>query len=310
MTLSQLPSPCIFVSGQIWTSDFVSFKGVLLNFTRRYDEDVMYNDRKLISEQITLDAATAQRVYKLFADNHIFNMPSQEGIPGWSMGNDGETFVVEYVTPSSYSFKEYWTPSYFKDIKEAVVFNKTVDALEAMLGMRNSWDDFVYSLPKGYYTCGDRIVYVTKAKKEMMQRERRKEKERRPIDFNDCSALSVIMNDTLIRNFLISRIGSIEKCVFKKSYRSRELNIVCKSLVFDNRNYQIFDSSEMLVLNSQPEQVVEIGVTALEKRVYHIFLTANGNGAEFEITYSSKGYEISLWGIDPLIVVNKAYKAK
>ena len=165
----------------IWTNDFITYHGILSNFTSMYRENDDWHEKdSFISEQAMLDTGIAKRVYGLFSENHILDMPEQDSIAGWRWGNDGETFVMEYATLSHYSLKEYWMPSFVKDVKEALVMTKTIEKLHAMLGMSARWDDFVYSLPKGCYRSGPMtMVHVTKAKKEARQRERRKERENR-----------------------------------------------------------------------------------------------------------------------------------
>ena len=162
----------------IWTNDFMTFHGILSNFTDKCSENDDWHEKdSFISEQAILDTGIAKRVYQRFSDNHIFTIPTQDSIAGWQLGNDGETIILEYTTQSLYTFKDYWTPSFFKDVKEAVLFDKTIKSLDTMLNMHNRWDEFVYSLPKGCYRSGlMTMVFVTKSKKEIRQRERKKER--------------------------------------------------------------------------------------------------------------------------------------
>ena len=118
----------------IWTNDFITYHGILSNFTSMYRENDDWHEKdSFISEQAMLDTGIAKRVYGLFSENHILDMPEQDSIAGWRWGNDGETFVMEYATLSHYSLKEYWNKliqNFISQIKYCRKKNITLPLIE------------------------------------------------------------------------------------------------------------------------------------------------------------------------------------
>jgi len=156
----------------IWTEDFKTFSGFLIVYTEEEPKD--FNDktkRKFYSKKIVLDDSSAKRVYLLFDSLAVFNIPPQEDIKDWKSGLDGDIFLIEYSTSNTYSFKSYWTPSDYPNIKEAVLIDTLTQQLNKMLAMDNRWSKFLRSLPKGWYTSDGSTVTraITVKKKKKVQ---------------------------------------------------------------------------------------------------------------------------------------------
>jgi hypothetical protein len=155
----------------IWTNDFTIFKGLLSNYTRSIIEDKIKKGittsqpGKFFSSFSTIDSATAKQVYKLFEENFIFKIPTGDSIEGWGNGLDGTELLIEHSTPTAYSFKEYWSPSAFKKIKEAVTIDELSKQLESLLKMNESWAHFIDGLPIGCYYAGG-IFHVCKKREK------------------------------------------------------------------------------------------------------------------------------------------------
>jgi hypothetical protein len=154
----------------IWTTDFLTFMGTLTNFTSSCDFDTHKRKKekadKFFSETKSLDTVTARKVYDLFLEKSIFEIPPQDQIKGWSNGKDGITYFIEKSTSKSYSFKDYWTPSAFKNkVEEANRFNEMTERLEELLNLRHSFGQFINSLPYGTYRAGG-IVFISTSKKK------------------------------------------------------------------------------------------------------------------------------------------------
>jgi hypothetical protein len=149
-------------SVDVWTKDFKFFSGFLTLYTESIPKDVnSLSKGKFYSKKILLDDSTAKNVYLLFDSLAVFSIPPQEDIKGWENGNDGDIFLIEYSTPNTYSFKSYWTPSNYPNIKEAFVIDTLSKQLDKMLAMGNRWSKFIRSLPKGSYNAGGATVILT-----------------------------------------------------------------------------------------------------------------------------------------------------
>jgi hypothetical protein len=147
----------------IWTRDYLAFSGTLTNFTTSHDEKI--DDRKkeiFYSEVVKLDTAKSREIFDLFMDKSVLRLAPQDSINGWKDGLDGITYFIEYSTPTFYSFKDYWTPSAFKDkVDAAKRFNELTEELERLLDLRNSFNKFIHSLPYRTYRAGGIMIITT-----------------------------------------------------------------------------------------------------------------------------------------------------
>jgi len=154
----------------IWTTNFLTFSGTLMNFTTSYDPDAhkrkKQKEDKFFSDSKTLDTSTARQVYELFMEKSIFEIPPQDSINNWTNGKDGITYFIEYSTNNKYSFKDYWTPSIFKDkVYEAKRLTELTEKLEILLNLRQSFGQFINLLPYGAYRAGGISIITTSKRK-------------------------------------------------------------------------------------------------------------------------------------------------
>jgi hypothetical protein len=106
----------------VWTNDYKNFKGIVTVFIKCVSSQQVETNKTI---SIRIDTSIARKIYDLVKDNNIFTIPTDEKINGWSQGFDGIEVLIEYSTPNFYSFKQYWTPCVFKDIKEAQAIDTT-----------------------------------------------------------------------------------------------------------------------------------------------------------------------------------------
>ena len=140
----------------VWTNDFKTFYGTFTNFTTSTGQEIFFSDKSY------LDTGIAKLVYKIFIELSIFNIPTIQKIPKWEQGFDGKEFIIEYSTPKIYSFKEYWSPSYFKNkIKMAATIDSLTHRLEETLQMQQSFGKFITMLPSGCYHGGSILIECT-----------------------------------------------------------------------------------------------------------------------------------------------------
>jgi hypothetical protein len=155
----------------IWTNDNIIFYGSLTSFTTDYDPEKHKKDNpkpdKFYSIKSSIDTFTAKKIYDLFNEQSIFDIPSGEKINGWNLGTDGEEFIIEHSTKTNYSFKEYWTPSVHRNkLKEAMLIDNLTKEISTILQMRQSFNKFIDSLPYGCYHTGSMTVACrTKSKR-------------------------------------------------------------------------------------------------------------------------------------------------
>jgi hypothetical protein len=160
----------------IWTKDYITFYGTLTNFTTSYEGDRHKRKNKkankFYSDKKSIDTATAKRIYGVFVEKSIFEIPLADSIKGWSTnGRDGTSYYVEKSTKNDYLFKDYWSPSTFKDkIDEAKRLHELTEELEKLLCMNESFGQFIQSLPYGTYTSdGFGVIMIAKKKKRIFQ---------------------------------------------------------------------------------------------------------------------------------------------
>ena len=145
---------------EIWTNDYLHFHGIFLNFTKSQNikPEIYY------SQVNSIDTFNAKYIYNLLSKSGIFQIPTQENIHGWQNGLDGEYYIIQYSTPKIYSYKKYWSPDAFKNIKEAVIIDSVYKQIYRVLKIGERWSNFIGLLPIGCYEFGDGLVSCTKHK--------------------------------------------------------------------------------------------------------------------------------------------------
>jgi hypothetical protein len=85
---------------------------------------------RLYFKKSTLTDKTTETIFELVTKYKIIDLPTDKQIKGWHGGLDGITYLIEYADKESYSFKNYWTPTYYQDkLTEARQLVDFVDSL-------------------------------------------------------------------------------------------------------------------------------------------------------------------------------------
>ncbi len=130
----------------IWTVEGTKFTGKQILFTST-SEDNPENCKYFWRTEI-IGNDTAQFINQFLEDYKILNIPPQDSIRDWENGFDGSIYLIEYATPTIYSFKSYWTPTAFPSIPEAVSISNFIQKIENLLEQHDKFDNFIESLPK------------------------------------------------------------------------------------------------------------------------------------------------------------------
>ncbi len=151
----------------IWTADYKLFYGTISNFT--YREKTGNNEApvKFYSNINTISPDTAALAYGIFNNLSIAGIATDDSIKGWNAGFDGDEYIIDYSTPTRYSFKTYWTPSAYKNtLKEAALIDSLVHQYNALINMPQSFNMFINTLPIGCYKAGSIYMICTQAHKK------------------------------------------------------------------------------------------------------------------------------------------------
>ena len=145
---------------EIWTTDYKKFYGYEINYTRSINNDRLikgstnYKPSLLFHKVQSIDSSKSMAIYQLFKFYTIENIPNGDSIINWNEGVDGSEIIIEWSTNKHYSFKEYWNPSEFATIPEAVRINKFTLQMQTFLDSKESWKKFIKGLPNGCYRAG------------------------------------------------------------------------------------------------------------------------------------------------------------
>ncbi|RKR81517.1 hypothetical protein BDD43_1664 [Mucilaginibacter gracilis] len=141
---------------EIWSEDNIGYCGAITNYIYKYGRG---HGGRIIFRKIEIDSSDAAKVISQFVNKSINEIPSQDKLPGWTKGMDGETITIEYSTPDTYSAKSYWEPEEQKSL-EGVAINQFYTQLKFILDLQKKYKTFKSELPFGKYTIG--MVNMTK----------------------------------------------------------------------------------------------------------------------------------------------------
>jgi len=134
----------------IWTNDFIHYEGLLVNYTWSSDhsesESMCILHNFFYSSVKPIDPVKAKEVYQLFSDSLVFEIPE-----GNLTGTDGYGIRIENSSPTNYSERSYFCPSYNKEIRDYRMIDYLDKKLDSMFNMEEDWKDFIEGLPDGCY---------------------------------------------------------------------------------------------------------------------------------------------------------------
>jgi hypothetical protein len=154
---------------EIWTKDFVHFDGIISNHTEKVETnsktDAPAKKRKFYSNMTKLSASEARNVFDLFDREHVFQILTDKLVKGWEDGLDGEEFLLEFATRSTYSLRAWWTPTFQHGVPEADTLAALNQQLRRIINFGTNWSSFPATLPHGCYTYGKMttVCPITKA---------------------------------------------------------------------------------------------------------------------------------------------------
>lgn len=133
-------------------------------------------DANKFSKEYVLSESSAEKLYNFIVNNKLINIPSQNFINEWNTGFDGIEYVYELKIGNNYSFKNYWTPSAYEDLKEAqhiIEFNSELYRLFEFTHFQKLFDK---EIPYLSYSYPGSATAVSKAvtRKELRQYKRKR----------------------------------------------------------------------------------------------------------------------------------------
>lgn len=113
---------------RLWTSNQVvsvrinnnqPVTATVTSFAERYNEALLKKGKREVDKVFfktkKLDTAIAAKIAQAISSLQIESIPSDHKIEGWRQGLDGEEYMIETATRTSYAFRTYWTPRVFAD---------------------------------------------------------------------------------------------------------------------------------------------------------------------------------------------------
>ena len=134
----------------VWQQDN-QFSGTATIWVKDADEALKHTER-IYSQQYKFSPEQATTIGQLVISSGIIELPSEENIPGWQKGIDGEEIVVQYSNSKAYYLKNYWTPSAQKGLPEALLVQKFCNTIFELANMKVVRKSFVDGTPFQCYT--------------------------------------------------------------------------------------------------------------------------------------------------------------
>ncbi|NVJ47341.1 MAG: hypothetical protein HWE07_09445 [Cytophagia bacterium] len=151
---------------RLWESED-ELKSEVIFFLREFKKRKnSYNhEGRLYYNSQQLSEKTTKTINNIIQDFNILDLPTDNKIKGWTKGLDGVTYIVESSAPSSFSFKSYWTPTSFPELKEARFLQYFVEQINSIEQISKGFEEFMAKQPfKSYYAGIGSSAYVIKIK--------------------------------------------------------------------------------------------------------------------------------------------------
>ena len=224
-------------SVDIWTSDGITFNGLVTSYINSYVENDKKKPSKKTSEtflkQVSLDTAEARKAFYL--TKHIAAIPTDKSIKGWVQGFDGTEYLIETSTLSTYNIRAYWTPTaQDSSLAEAKKIRSFIKDLDSLLGLPRKYNEFFATLKPGPYTGGSMLITkLTKKQSEYFKRT----KPYRDYLESVRDTLNHYLSDTLTKTF--AKYGALQcydEFFLKFSRNNRLLKITTNSEFTDRED--------------------------------------------------------------------------
>jgi hypothetical protein len=136
---------------RLWKENQAMHSEVIF-FIQEYDLKKESPSGRIYTSGLQLSDWTTTEIHNLMLDFEILKLPTDEQISGWQKGLDGITYIIEVAEQDKFSFKSYWTPNSYPNIKEARYINYFKNQVNAIKQINQSFDKYMAKLPfKSYY---------------------------------------------------------------------------------------------------------------------------------------------------------------
>ena len=133
-----------------------TMRSEVIFFIREYDDKKEMPEGRLYQSGLLLNDRTTAEIHDLLLDFDILKFPTDEQIDGWRQGFDGVTYIIEVAEQRTFSFKSYWTPNSYPNIKEARYIKYFVNQISEIRQIDQSFDKYMAKLPfQSYYPSYD-----------------------------------------------------------------------------------------------------------------------------------------------------------
>ena len=160
----------------VWQNSNSSYSALLTSWvTERTPTKETPTDRTLVDRKI-FNKDTVKNILNFVTTSEINKLPTDNLILGWKQGFDGLTYIIEFATATTYSFKTYWTPkAQDTSLQEAKFLDTFVDNIFEIANGKATWNNFEKSIPYECYNVGGtiRCKVLTKKQKRQYARERK-----------------------------------------------------------------------------------------------------------------------------------------
>ena len=159
------------------TKDNDSISGKIIYYVFEVWEDDYKADTFV--KTYLLPKSISENLYEYISNSGIQKIPSDKYIKDWQQGFDGLTHIYELKGNNNYSFKNFWTPTSQKEIKEAefiIEFNKKIGEIGEL---EKYGKDFVEKIPFISYKYSGSAYAITKPPTKMELRKYKRERKKK-----------------------------------------------------------------------------------------------------------------------------------
>ena len=123
-------------------------------FLREHKEKKGDYEERLYHSGLKLDQESTNAIKYLIGDLEILDIPSDSKIDDWKQGLDGITYIIETSNKTSFTFKNYWTPTSFPNVKEARFIQYFVNEVNSLKPIKDGFQRFMSKQPFERYYAG------------------------------------------------------------------------------------------------------------------------------------------------------------
>ena len=123
-------------------------------FLLEYKENRGDYEERLYRSGLKLDQESTNAIKHLIDDLEILDIPSDSKIDDWKQGFDGITYIIETSNKTSFTFKSYWTPTSFPNVKEARFIQYFVNEVNSLKPIKDGFQRFMSKQPFEKYYAG------------------------------------------------------------------------------------------------------------------------------------------------------------